>query len=83
MVRKSWSDEIVEGQVVPCDIGRGEEASGRACGLADGYRLHGVGLVRMRDVYHPDEITDCCGPDDTCWGAIVIATPPRGEGVSP
>lgn len=66
------------GDVIPCPIADGEIASGEAAGLLARYTLRGVGLVPMRDVYEPEELTDACGPHDTCWAAEIVAI--AGEG---
>ena len=67
--------EIKLGDLVPADIPAGESSNGLAAGLAEGYQLRGVGLVPMRDVYPADQLTDFCGPEDTCWAAEVVSVP--------
>lgn len=67
-------DEAV-GDLVRADILAGEETDGRAAGIGSGYRLRGVGLVRMRDVYPPEELTEFCRDTDACFGAVITAVP--------
>ncbi len=81
--RDAWIPAVPLGTLVPADILDGEECDGEAAGLSSRYRLRGVGLARMRDVHPASELTEFCGPDDTCGAAEVIdylpASPASGD----
>ena len=69
------------GSLVHCDIGEGEVYPGVAAGLSESYTLLGVGFVPMVDVYPPEELTEFCGPSDTCLAAVITKAPGSPEAV--
>ncbi len=72
------------GDVVRCDVLPGDIVPPDSpYGGYPGYTLVGIGLVPMRDVYDPEDLTDLCRPTDKCWAAKVIAVPPMDGGHEP
>jgi len=67
------------GVIVPANILAGEVENGEPAGLSPHYRIRGVGLVPMRDVYPADALTDACRPADTCWAAEVTSYDPAPQ----
>lgn len=63
--------ELRVGDVVRADLAPGERARGGS-GLTERYTLLGLGLGRMREVYHPSELSPGVGPDDMCYVARII-----------
>ena len=70
------------GSLIPCNIGEGEVYSGAAAGLDESYALRGVGFVPMVDVYPAEELTEFCGPSDTCLAAVITEAPVQPESVT-